>query len=197
AATLALLVRWNPGGHILPWGTAHSAWFSGGALALAVAVTAALDAILRRRSGAVAADTGLAAAALLWWAIVAVVTGFRFPDLAPLAVLPALLLVPAFLVLFLLEEPSRHPWLQALALALAAGPTALLLTPAWRLLDVGAGWAVPAPRYSVAGLSAALGALLAATLLPHLPLSRRRWLFPVFCLATAVGLLAAGARLSP
>ncbi|MGE5345995.1 MAG: hypothetical protein ACM3JH_08580, partial [Acidithiobacillales bacterium] len=40
AATLALLVRWNPGGHILPWGTAHSAWFSGGALALAVAVTA-------------------------------------------------------------------------------------------------------------------------------------------------------------
>ncbi len=197
AAALALLVRWNPGGHILPWGTAHSAWFSGGVLALAVAVVAALDAILRRRSEAVPADTGLAAAALLWWAILAIVTGFRFPDLAPLAVVPALLLVPAFFVLFLLEEPSRHPWLQALALAVAAAPAALLLTPAWRLLDVGAGWAEPAPRYFVAALSAGLGALLAATLLPHLSLSRRRWLFPVFCLAAAAGLIAAGARLTP
>ncbi len=197
AAALALLVRWNPGGHILPWGTAHSAWFSGGVLALAVAVVAALDAILRRSSEVAPADTGLAAAALLWWAILAVVTGLRFPDLAPLAVAPALLLVPAFLVLFLLEVPPRHPWLQALALAVAAAPAALLLTPAWRLLDVGAGWAVPGPRYFVAALSAGLGALLAATLLPHLPLPRKRWLFPVFCLAVAAGLVAAGARLTP
>jgi hypothetical protein len=197
AAGLALLVRWNPGGHALPWGTPHSAWFSGGVLALAVAVAAALGVVLRARRGAAQADPGLAAAGLLWWTILAVVTGFRFPDLAVLAVVPSLLLVPAFLVLFLTGDPSRHPWLQALALALAAVPAALLLTPVWRLLDVAAGWAAPAPRLSLVAVSAGLGALAAATLLPHLSLPRRRWLFPVFCLLAAAGLLVAGARLTP
>ena len=197
AAALALLVRWNPGGHVLPWGTPHSAWFSGGVLALAVSVTAALDVFLRGRRSSASADHGLAAAALFWWAILAAVSGFRFPDLAPLAVVPALLLVPLFLVLFLLEDPSRHPWLQTLAVALVAVPAVLLLTPVWRLLDVAAGWVAPAPRYFIAAVSAGLGAFLAATLLPHLSLSRRRWVFPAFCLVAAVGLLAAGARLTP
>jgi hypothetical protein len=197
AASLACLVRWNPGGHALPWGTTGSAWFSGAVLALAVGVTAALDAVVRTRRAAAPADHGLAAAALLWWAILGVVAGFRFPDLAPLAVVPALLLVPAYLVLFLLDEPSRHPWLQSLALALAAVPAALLLTPVWRFLDVAAGWSAPAPRYPVAALGAGLGALLAATYLPHISLPRRRWISPVACLAVAAGLLAAGARLIP
>lgn len=194
AAALALLVRWNPGGHVLPWGTPHSAWFSGGVLALAVGVIAASDAVRWR---AAPDDHGLAAAALFWWVLLAAVTGFRYPDLAPLAVVPALVLVPSFLVLFLLDEPSRHPWLQALALALAAVPAALLLTPVWRLLDVAAGWTLPAPRYSFAGLGTGLGAFLAVTLLPHLPLPRRRWLIPLLCLAAAAGLLTAGARLTP
>lgn len=197
AASLALLVRWNPGGHALPWGTPHSAWFSGGVLALAVAVAAALDVVLRARHETARADLGLAAAGLLWWAILAVVTGFRYPDLAVLAVVPSLLLVPAFLVLFLSGDFSRHPWLQVLALALAAVPAALLLTPVWRLLDVAAGWVAPAPRLSVAAVSAGLGALTAATLLPHLSLPRRRWLFPASCLVAAVGLLVAGVCVTP
>ena len=197
AAALAALVRWNPGGHVLPWGTPHSAWFSGGLLALGVAVVAALDVLFRVRRATPRADRGLAAAGLVWGAGLALVAGLRFPDAAYLAVVPAILLVPAFLILFLTDDVSRHPWMQATALAVAAVPAVLILTPVWRLLDVAAGWAAPAPRLLPAAVSAGLGALVAALLLPHLSLPRRRWLFPAFCLVAAAAFLVLGARLSP
>ena len=197
ALAVAILVRWNPGGHVLPWGTPHAAWFAGGVLALAVAVVAALDVLVRSRRSAPRADHGLAAAGLVWCAFLALVAGLRFPDAAYPAVGPAILFAPAFLVLFLMDDGSRHPWLQATALAVAAVPAVLLLTPVWRLLDVASGWAAPAPGLLRAAVSAGLGALLAALLLPHLSLPRRRWLFPAFCLVVSAALLAVGATVTP
>jgi hypothetical protein len=197
AGALGLLVRWNPGGHALPWGTAHSAWFSGGLLAFAAAVVAALDVLLRSRRRTPRADASLAAAGLTWAALLALVAGLRHPDAAYLAVVPAVLFVPAFLVLFLTDDVSRHPWMQATALAVAAAPAVLLLAPVWRLLDVVSGWVAPAPRLSLAAVSAGLGAFIAALLLPHLSLPRRRWLFPAFCLVVGASLLVLGARLTP
>ena len=197
ATALAILARWNPGDHALPWGTPHAAWFSGGVLALGVTIVAALDVVLRARRAAPRADPGLATAGLIWGAVLALVTGLWFPQAAYLAVVPAILFVPAFLVLFLTDDVSRHPWMQATALALAAVPAVLLLTPIWRLLDVASGWVAPAPRFLPAAVSAGLGALVAALLLPHLSLPRRPWLFPAFCLVIAASLLVLGARLSP
>jgi len=150
------------GGHVLPWGTPHSAWFSGGLLALGVAVVAALDVLFRVRRATPRADHGLAAAGLIWGAGLALVAGLRFPDAAYLAVVPAILLVPAFLILFSRTTSPGNPWMQATALAVAAVPAILILTPVWRLLDVASGWVAPAPRLLPAAVSAGLGALVAA-----------------------------------
>ncbi|MGZ6972144.1 MAG: hypothetical protein ACXVID_10805, partial [Thermoanaerobaculia bacterium] len=177
--------------------TLHSTWFTGAVLALSVALAAVLVTILRRGRKTQNADPPLAAAGLFWWACLGLVAGFRYPDLAPLAAVPALLLVPAFLVLFFTEDASRHPWLGGTALAVAAVPAVLLLAPVCRLLDVAAGWAVPAPRLTVAAVSAAIAALVTALLFPHLSLPRRRWLFPAFCVVVAAGLFAAGVFVSP
>jgi len=194
---LALLVRSNPGGFLLPWGTAHAAWFSGAVLAFTVAVVAALDVLLRAWRKTPLSDAGLATAGLIWWSVAGLLTAFRDPASAHLFVAPSLLIVPAFLVLFLTEEAARHPWLQASALALPAVAAILVLTPIWRLVDIAAGWSFPAPQLSLAAVSAGLGAFVAALLLPHLSLPRRRWLFPLFCLVVTAGVVVAGARLTP
>ena len=159
-----------------------------------VALAALLVTLLRGWRKRPTADPELAAAGLAWWALFALVAGLRYPDLAPIVAVPPLLLVPAFLVLFFTENVSRHPWLGGTALALAGVPTVLLLAPACRLLDVAAGWMAPAPRLSVAAVSAGLSALVVALFLPHLSLPRRRWLFPAFFLVVAAGLLVAGVR---
>ncbi|MFI5181471.1 MAG: hypothetical protein ACHQPI_08785 [Thermoanaerobaculia bacterium] len=194
---LSLLFRWNPGGHLLPWGTPHSGWFMGAVVALSVGFVSLLVTVLRSFRKTPNADFALAAAGLFWWAFFGFVARSLYPDLAPLAALPVLLLIPAFLVLYLTKDVSRHPWLGATALAVAAVPAVLLLAPVCRFLDVAAGWAVPAPRLSVAAVSAALSALVTMLLIPHLSLPRRRWLFPAFCAVAAVGLFGAGVWLSP
>ncbi len=191
---LSLLVRWNPGSHLLPWGTQNAEWFGGAVLAFSIALAAVLLTLLRGWRKTPIADTGLASAGLLWWALLALVTGLRYPDLAPVAALPVLLLVPAFLVLFFTENVSHHPWLSGTALAVAGVPALLLVAPLGRFLDVAAGWMVPSPRLSVAAVSAGLFALVASLLLPHLSLPRRRWLFPAVFLVVAAGLLVAGYR---
>ena len=191
---LSLLVRWNPGSHLLPWGTQSAEWFGGAVLAFSVALAGVLLTLLRGWRKTPVVDAGLAAAGLVWWALFSLVTGLGYPNLAPVAALPVLLLVPAFLVLFFTENVSHHPWLSGTALAVAGIPALLLVAPLGRFLDVVAGWTVPAPRLSVAAASAGLFALVAALLLPHLSLPRRRWLFPAFFLVVAAGLLVAGFR---
>ncbi len=191
---LSLLFRLNPGGRLLPWGALHAEWFAGAVLALSVALAALLVTLLRGWRKRPTADPELAAAGLAWWALFALVAGLRYPDLALIVAVTPLLLIPAFLVLFFTENVSRHPWLGGTALALAGVPTVLLLAPACRLLDVVAGWMAPAPRLSVAAVSAGLSALVVALFLPHLSLPRRRWLFPAFFLVVAAGLLVAGVR---
>jgi len=191
---LSLLVRWNPGGHLLPWGMQNAEWFTGAVLAFSIALVAVLLTLLRRWRKTPIADPGLASAGLFWWALSGLVAGLRYPDLAPVAALPALLLVPAFFVLFFTENVSHHPWLSGTALALAGVPAILFVAPLCRFLDVVAGWMAPSPRLSVAALSAGLSALVAALLLPHLSLPRRRWLFPAFFFVVAAGLLVAGFR---
>lgn len=193
-AALSLLLKWNPGGHLLPWGTLPAAWFTGAVVLLSLALASLFVTRLRASRRTPSADSGLASAGLAWWAFFALVAGFRYPDLAPLAAVPALLLVPAFLVLFFTDDVSHHPWLSGTALAVTALPTVLLIAPVLRLLDVAAGWIAPSPNLSVAALPAAVSALVAALLLPHLSLPKRRWLFPALFFVVAAGLLVAGLR---
>lgn len=193
-ALFSLLVRMNPGGHLLPWGSLHAEWFASAVLAFSVALTVLFLTILREKRKTPTADPGLAAAGLFWWALFGFVAGLRYPDLAPIVAIPALLLVPAFLVLFFTENVSRHPWLAGAALAVAGVPAVLLVAPFCRLLNVVAGWMVPSPRLSVAALSAALSALVTALFLPHLSLPKRPWVFPAFFLVLSAGLLVAGFR---
>ncbi len=133
----------------------------------AVAVALAAEAVVRRRQ---ASDASLASAGLLVWALASLATGFAFPAMSAVVVWPLLLLVPAFLVLFLLHEPARHPWLRAAALAVAAVPAILVAVPPFALVSglvTGAGVPVFFPGALAGFFFAALFALL-----PHAP--RRR-----------------------
>jgi hypothetical protein len=134
---------------------------------LAAGVALAADAFVRRGR---ASDASLASAGLLVWVLASLATGFAFPAMSAVVVWPLLLLIPAFLVLFLLHEPARHPWLRAAALAVAAVPAILVAAPPFAL----ASGLVTAAGVSVLFPGALAGFLFAAlfALLPHAP--RRR-----------------------
>jgi hypothetical protein len=159
AGAIARAVR--PAGDALGLAAALTALF-------AAAVALAADAVIRRGG---AADAPLASAGLLVWALASLVTGFSFPALSGAVIWPLLLLVPAFLTVFLLHEPARHPWLRAAALAVAAVPAILVLTPPYVFLS---GLVTTAAGVSVFVPGALAGFLFAAlfALLPHAP--RRR-----------------------
>jgi hypothetical protein len=133
----------------------------------AVAVAFAADAFVRRGQ---ASNAPLASAGLLAWALASLAAGFGFPGMSATIVWPLLLLVPAFLVLFVLHVPAQHPWLRAAALAVAVAPAVVVATPPVVLLS---------GLVSAAGVPAFLPGALAGfflvalfALLPHAP--RRR-----------------------
>ncbi len=158
AAAIVRAVR--PSGETLGLFAALSVFF-------AVVVALVADAAVRRGK---ATDPSLASAGLLVWALASLATGALYPSLEGVLVWPLLLLVPAFLVVFLLNQPSRHPWLRAAALAVAAIPAILLATPPYVLVS----GLVTSAGVSVFVPGALAGFLLAAllALLPHAP--RRR-----------------------
>ena len=158
AAAIAGAVR--PGGDALGLFAALSAL-------LAAAVALAVDAVIRRGKGS---HASLASAGLLVWGLASLAAGFSFPASSGVVAWPLLLLVPAFLALFLLHEPARHPWLRAVALAVAAVPAILVATPPYVFLSglvTAAGVSVLLPGALAGFLFAALLALV-----PHAP--RRR-----------------------
>jgi len=133
----------------------------------AAAVALAADAVIRRGR---ASNPSLASAGLLVWALASLAAGFSYPAMSAFVVWPLLLLAPAFLVLFLLHEPARHPWLRAAALAVAAVPAMVVLTPPFALMSglvTSSGVSLLLPGALAGFLFAALFALL-----PHAP--RRR-----------------------
>lgn len=183
-------------------------------LGLAALVIAAMSAIflwLRNRMRLY----NLAASALVWWAVLMVLSSLFFPGGSYLFTWPLLFSVLALGWLFFTRDPAARPWLRAAVLSVASLPGILLLTSAIVLLlplatrfDVEGGIpATPVPTVFVAllmGLLIPQLALLSGE--PHTyvaenrPASRRRrwlrarlevWLVPISTFLIGVVVLGA------
>jgi hypothetical protein len=101
-----------------------------GLAALAIAGMSALFLWLRTRMRLY----NLAAGALVWWAVLLVLSSLFFPGGSYLFTWPLLFSVLALGWLFFTKEPDARPWLRAAILSVAAVPGIVLLTSALLLL---------------------------------------------------------------
>lgn len=97
-----------------------------GLAALVIAAMSALFLWLRRRMRL----DNLAAGAMVWWAILMVLSSLYFPGGSYVFTWPLLFSVLALGWLFLMKEPAARPWLCAAILSVAAVPAMVLLIPA-------------------------------------------------------------------
>lgn len=193
AATAAwwLLRLWNPNLHVYSVGGWYGAvWTTMGLVLLSTAVLGALQWLWRLRLGI----GSLAAAGLLWWAVLALLAAAPLPGFGYVFALP---LIPAALAAawcWWNPPAAQKPWLQA---AVLAGPAFVAVLLATSILY---GLAIFAGRME--GLT---GAPLAALPLPFVVFTwallpqqveflapSRRWVLPLVLLAAAALCLALG-----
>jgi hypothetical protein len=98
-------------------------------LGLAALVIAAMSALFLWLRGKMRMYN-LAAGALIWWAVLMVLSSLFFPGGSYLFTWPLLFSVLALGWLFLTKEPAAHPWQRAGVLAVASVPGIVLLTEA-------------------------------------------------------------------
>ncbi len=120
----------NPNYQVLLVGYYGSGLAVLGLAALAIGVMSALFLWLRSKMRL----SNLAAGALVWWAILLVLSSMLFPGGSYLFTWPLLCSVLALGWLFLTKEPATRPWLRPAILGLAAVPGTVLLTSALLLL---------------------------------------------------------------
>jgi hypothetical protein len=185
--SLALFVRWliaslHTDFRALPFATPYNAGLFGLALVLLVgALSAGVYFTLGRRASA----PSLAAGAMLWWLLALVATVAFLPGGSFLFMWPLLFALGGLAYAVFTGEGASWRW-TAIA-ALSAAPAVLLLAPVVYMLFMLLATGQPAP-------TAALVALGAAFVVPHLRLHqwRRAWLLPASAALLGVLLLVAG-----
>jgi hypothetical protein len=98
-------------------------------LALAALVIAAMSALFLWLSGKMRMYN-LAAGALVWWAVLMVLSSMFFPGGSYLFAWPLMFSLLALGWLFLTKEPAARPWMRAGVLSMASVPGIVLLTSA-------------------------------------------------------------------
>lgn len=159
-----------------------------GFVALTVALTSAVYALLRRRVGVEDAAAG----ALLWWVALSAATCLLMPGASYLFTWPLLFsLAPLWLALRMRGSEGGSPWERPspsllFALAVGAVPGVVLLAPLLYQVYTG----LTLERIWVVALLAVMSLSL---LVPHLSLVARpyRWLLPGISALACAGLLAA------
>lgn len=161
-------------------------WYTLAFVAFAIGVTTAGYALLRG-----AAWQDLSVGALVWWALLAVVTAFTLPGSSPIFAIPALLgLLPPAVAMFQSGQGGRWPY--CAALGLAGVGSVLVVAPMIHFLGIFSGRAeVILEQPAIGALPAPFAAMLAGLLLPLLGGlgGRRRWVAPAAWLGLAVVVL--------
>jgi Peptidase family M28 len=177
----SFLRRWQDA--TVPGGTYQSALFMAGFVALAVALTSALYALLRRR----VSTENLTAGALFWWIVLLVIVSLYLPGGSYLLTWP-LLFGLAGLGLMLWAKgkgiAARRLWLP---LAVCAIPGVILFVPVvYQTFN--------ALTLNRAGILTGLVVLLVGSLVPQLSLitTPRKWLLPGAAAVVAASLLIVG-----
>ncbi len=156
-------------------------------VALGVALTASFYSRLRRRIR----DTDLAAGALIWWALLAVLSAVYLPGGSYLFTWPLLFSVVGLGLVLAANRPVERSLSLAAVLAACAAPGVLLLTPMILLLFV-------ALSVAMSFVAMVLVTLLLGLLIPHMSLlaARRGRLLPALAGATCVLALVLGSLTS-
>lgn len=199
----------NPNEQVVMAGTYGLDLMVLGLAALAIAVMSALLLWLRRRIR----QLNLAAGALVWWAILLVLSSLFYPTGSFLFIWPLLFSALTLGWLFFTKEPAARSWLRAAILAVAAVPGIVLLTPLVIYLEplvsyMGVQMPIPLTPVPLVFVALLMGLLIpqlgmlagepltqatmsrpASRVGKHYPARRERWLVPVSALLISVMLL--------
>jgi Peptidase family M28 len=153
-----------------------------GFIALAIAITAVLYNLFRRKTSA----ANLAAGGLSWWAILMLLTSFYLPGASYLFTWPLMFSVIGLAVGLVLKQRNRHSVAIAILLV-SALPGLALLIPLTYQIFVGL-------TLSSIAIVAVLVLLQLGLLIPHLDVMARanKWSLPVLAGLIGTGFLAAG-----
>jgi hypothetical protein len=162
--------------------TYHNNLYLIGFTALAIAVTAAVYNLFRRKTSA----ENLAAGGLLWWAVLMLLTSFYIPGASYLFTWPLVFSVIGLAVGLILKQRGRDAVAIAILLATAVPGLALLIPLTYQIF-------VGLTLNSIA-IVVVLVLLQLGLLIPHLDVMARanKWSLPVLAGLISVGFIAAG-----
>jgi hypothetical protein len=153
-----------------------------GFIALAVAVTAALYNLFRRKTSA----ENLVVGGLVWWTILMLLTSFYLPGASYLFTWPLLFSVAGLAVGYALKQRHRH-WFAIAILVVSAAPGLALLIPLTYQIFVGL-------TLNSIAVVAVLVLLQLGLLIPQLDIMAHanKWALPVLAGVISIGFIAAG-----
>jgi hypothetical protein len=181
----------NPNHAVFMAGTYGIIWYFAGFVALTLALFLIAGTRAARRLG----EANLTAGVLVWWAALAVPISAGLPSLSAILVRP--LIAAVMLLGWNVMRPQPYGWARAIALALAAFPALLLVTPFIYILlpltdKISAMRGLPLLGVPILSVALVCGILLPQLLFIRPTEQRRVWMLPAVFFAGGIILIASG-----